>query len=267
MPATDLPAADSGDSPGNENLVFFNGIDAETGQYAVKPKTVDDLAKLARANPQVDPMRALRGETEMRSFGLPPGVDYEKLDQAGWGVIFHENAPDDVKDALKPLIDKRRRNAGALFKTLDYKTGEQVRDWYRRHGIRPGSVDPEVDPVLPPDRRAAGRDPVRVPVSARRRLCGRTRVVRRARCVRPLRRSVAAYETASAIQNAKQIAYWGTRHPADPATNLSRRSSSIRWRTAIRTSPGPSRSRSTWRSVTGASCSRTTRPRTSSWRR
>ena len=154
---TDRNAPDSGaDATASDNLVYFNGIDAETGQYAVKPQTVDDLAKLARANPQVDPMRALRGETEMRSFGLPPGVDYEKLDEAGWGVIFHENAPADVKAALAPLIQKRAQEAGPLFKTLDCKTGEQVRDWYSRHEIKPGSVDPEVIPyylliVGPPD--------------------------------------------------------------------------------------------------------------------
>ena len=50
----------------------------------------------------------------------------------------------------------RSKAAGSLFKTLDYKTGEQIRDWYRRHEITPGSVDPEVIPyylliVGPPD--------------------------------------------------------------------------------------------------------------------
>ena len=121
----------------SDDLVYFNGIDADTGQYAVKPQSVDEIAKLARANPQVDPMRALRGETEMRSFGLPPGVDYDKLDQAGWGLIFHENASAEIRAALKPLIDIRSKAAGPLLKTLDYRTGEQVRDWYRRYEIRP----------------------------------------------------------------------------------------------------------------------------------
>ena len=215
-------AADSGaDATASDNLVYFNGIDAETGRYAVKPQTVDDLAKLARANPQVDPMRALRGETEMRSYGLPPGVDYEKLDQAGWGVIFHENAPADVKAALAPLIQKRAQEASPQFKTLDYKTNEQVRDWYRRYEIRPGSVDPEVVPyylliVGPPDgipfefQYLLGVDYAvgRVAFGA---ADGYARYAE----------SVAAYETASAIQNAKQIAYWGTRHLGDGATKLS----------------------------------------------
>ena len=205
----------------DSDLVFFNGIDAETGQYAIKPQTVDEIAKLARANPQVDSMRALRGETEMRSFGLPPGVDYDRLDQAGWGVIVHESAPADIRDALKPLIDMRSRAAGPLFKNLDYKTGEQVRDWYRRHEIRPGSVDPEVIPyylliVGPPEG---------VPFEFQY-LLGVDYAVGRlsfgaASAYAKYAESVAAYEAASAIQNAKEIAYWGTRHLGDGATQLS----------------------------------------------
>jgi Peptidase family C25 len=36
-------------------------------------------------------------------------------------------------------------------------------------------------------------------------------------------RSVIAYETASAVKNSKDIVFWGTSHPADPATALSER--------------------------------------------
>ena len=205
----------------SDDLVYFNGIDADTGQYAVKPQSVDEIAKLARANPQLDPMRALRGETEMRSFGLPPGVDYDKLDQAGWGLIFHENASAEIRAALKPLIDIRSKAAGPLLKTLDYRTGEQVRDWYRRYEIRPGSVDPEVIPyylviVGPPDG---------IPFQFQYLLgvdyaVGRLSFGAAADYAR-YAESVAAYESASVIQNAKQIAYWGTRHVGDGATKLS----------------------------------------------
>jgi hypothetical protein len=208
-------------SPDTEDLVYFNGIDAETGQYAIEPQPVDEIARLARANPQVDPVRALRGETEMRSFGLPPGVDYEKLDEAGWGVIFYENAPADVKAALKPLIDRRAAEAGGLFKILDYKTGEQVRDWYRRHEMRPGSVDPDVNPyyllvIGPPDG---------IPFEFQY-LLGIDYAVGRASFgaaddYARYAESVVAYEIADTVQNAKQIGYWGTRHLGDGATNLS----------------------------------------------
>ncbi len=124
--------------------------------------------------------------SELRTYGLPPGVHYDKLNQAGWGVIFHENAPDEVKTALKPLIDMRSKAAGPLFKTLNYKTGEQVRDWYRRHEIKPGSADPEVIPyyllvVGPPDGI-----PFEFQYLLGRRLCGREAVLRQCRRLRPL---------------------------------------------------------------------------------
>jgi hypothetical protein len=224
MNVTDLPGADRGATSaqaGSDNLVFFNGIDAETGQYAIKPQTVDELAKLARANPQVAPMKDLRRETEMRSFGLPPGVDYEKLDEAGWGIILHENASPDVKAALAPLIDRRNKAAGALFKALDYKTGEQTRDWYRRQGITPGALDPEIVPYY----LLIVGSPEDIPFEFQYLLgvdfaVGRLSFGTAAEYAR-YAESVVSYETATAILNAKQIAYWGTRHLGDGATQLS----------------------------------------------
>jgi len=163
----------------------------------------------------------LRGETEMRSFGLPPGVDYQKLEDAGWGIIFHEDASPEIRKALKPLTDMRSKAAGSLFKALDYKTGEQTRDWYRRHEIRPGSVDPEVIPyylliVGPPDgipfefQYLLGVD-----YAVGRLSFGAANEYAR------YAESVAAYESSRKIQNAKQIGYWGTRHLGDGATKLS----------------------------------------------
>lgn len=209
------------DNANPDNLVYFNGIDAETGEYAIKPTSLEEIANLARANPQLAPMQNLRGGTTMRSFGLPPGVDYQKLDQAGWGVIFHENASADVKAALDPLIAMRSKTAGPLFKTLDYKSGEQTRDWYRRHEIKPGSFDTEVVPyylliVGPPDE---------IPFEFQYLLgvdfaVGRLSFAAAADYAR-YAESVIAYEAANAIANAKQIAYWGTRHLGDGATKLS----------------------------------------------
>lgn len=224
MSAADLPTTDSGApsaQTASENLVFFNGINAETGQYAIKPQTVDELAKLARANPQLEPMKALRAQTEMRSFGLPPGVDYNKLEEAGWGVIFHENVSADVKAALARLIETRSKAAGALFKALDYKTGEQTRDWYRRHDLTPGALDPEVVPYY----LLIVGSPDDIPFEFQY-LLGVDFAVGRLSFASPAEyaryaESVASYEAANAILNAKQIVYWGTRHLGDGATQLS----------------------------------------------
>ena len=39
----------------------------------------------------------------------------------------------------EPLMTTRKAQAGDLFKVLDYKQGEQMRDWYDRHGISAGT--------------------------------------------------------------------------------------------------------------------------------
>ncbi len=45
-----------------------------------------------------------------------------------------------------PLVEHRRAQAGDLVKVLDYKKGEQVRDWYRRHKIATANFEPELVP-------------------------------------------------------------------------------------------------------------------------
>ena len=89
-------------------------------------------------------------------FGLPFNVDFNKLEEAGWGIVFHEDTPQEVRAALAPLVAARRGQAKTLFKELDYKKGEQTRDWYQRQGISVGGMDPEIVPyyllvVGPPD--------------------------------------------------------------------------------------------------------------------
>ena len=32
--------------------------------------------------------------------------------QVGWGIVFHEDTPQDVRDALAPLVDHRRSAGG-----------------------------------------------------------------------------------------------------------------------------------------------------------
>src|SRR4029077_6570064 len=92
-----------------DDLVYFNGIDGETGQYAIKPRTIDDLAGVARANPRTASIETVRADTEIRAFGLPPGVEPNQLDTTGWGVIFHESASPDIRAALEPLLALRGR--------------------------------------------------------------------------------------------------------------------------------------------------------------
>lgn len=215
----DVPPGDR-PAPADHDMVYVNGIDATTGQYAVPPRSIDDVARSVLMRPGVGQFTVAHMDSP-RSFGLTFAVDLTKLEQAGWGVVFHESTPDAVKAALAPLLALRRQQAGSLYQELDFKTGEQTRTWYQRHNISPGNVDPEIVPyylllIGPPDlipfefqylggvEYAMGRPAFDTPADYEQ-----------------YARSVVAYEADNAVPNAKEIAFWGTQHRGDPATALS----------------------------------------------
>ena len=138
-----------------------------------------------------------------------------------WGIIFHPDKPQDVRAALAPLVVHRRKQLGDLVKELDYLNDEKTRGWYRRYGVSPGAVDPAIVPYY----LLLVGGPELIPFEfqcllgvdyAVGRLAFDT-VDEYARYVR----SLIDYETAGAVPNRREIAYWGTRHPFDAATNLS----------------------------------------------
>ncbi|HET7667379.1 MAG TPA: C25 family cysteine peptidase [Mycobacterium sp.] len=205
---------------GDDDLVVVNGINIDTGQYAFTPRTVEDLARHLVNRPRP---RALDHTDELSPpmFGIRFGVDPLKLAESGWGVVFHTDTTDEVRSALQPLLARRRVDAADRFAELDYLQGEQMRDWYDRHGISAGNVDPEIVPyylllVGPPDlipfefqylvgiEYAVGRLSFDTPEEYER-----------------YARSVVDYEQSHASPTSREIVYWGTRHPADPATQLS----------------------------------------------
>ena len=153
--STNSKTTDPKTMPDDPRLVYVNGIDVETGNYAFPPQSVDDLAKQVLVRPGAEGFAQLHTETP-RSFGVPFGMDPTKLEEAGWGIIFHEDTPHDIQDALGPLIKLREKQAADRFKVLDYKKGEQTRDWYQRHPVSAGNIDPEIVPyyllmIGPPD--------------------------------------------------------------------------------------------------------------------
>jgi hypothetical protein len=210
----------AGPKTADPNLVYVNGIDFDTGDYAFAPRSIDDIAKQVFEHPGTDAFGNTHGE-KPRSFALPFDMDPKKLDQSGWGVVFHAETPQKVRDALEPLMALRRTQAGERFKVLDYRKGEQARDWYARHGVAPGALDPEIVPyylllIGPPDQipfefqyllgvdYAVGRLSFDAPEDYER-----------------YARSTIAYESAGSVPNGKEISYWGTRHLGDAATELS----------------------------------------------
>jgi hypothetical protein len=210
----------AGAKASDPNLIYVNGIDFDTGNYAFAPRSIDDMATRVFARPGVAVFSELHDD-QPRSFALPFDMNPSILGESGWGIIFHENTPQPVRDALEPLMALRRSEAGDRFKVLDYKTGEQARDWYTRHSVAPAAIEPAIVPYY----LLLVGSPDLIPFEFQY-LLGIDYAVGRLAFDTPAEyekyaRSTATYESARSIPNGKEISYWGTRHDGDPATEMS----------------------------------------------
>src|SRR4051812_30491795 len=104
--------------PSEERLLWFNGLDGQTGSYLTPPVPPRQIADLARGA-TVDRARVRELQNWVASGegkaqrGLKEGLDPCKLEEAGWGVIFASSADSEpLREALAPLLDLRRAQAG-----------------------------------------------------------------------------------------------------------------------------------------------------------
>lgn len=115
--------------------VLFSGIDGATGEPLYDSLRQREVIVQLLARPAV--------ETERR---LLFGIDAQNLAEAGWGVVFAPGTPAAVRDALLPLLDRRREEAGYRFRIYEGaaapQPGEGAGPWLARHGIGPNPVDP-----------------------------------------------------------------------------------------------------------------------------
>jgi hypothetical protein len=136
-----------------DELLYFNGIDGDTGQYALPPMTGNELSSFIRQESQPENLAELRyryEETTKKTMGVRDGIDPKQLDQTGWGVIFSANANPAIKEALTGLLELRSQQAGQYFRIYEggegYRPDESKSQFLARHGAGPGSADPEKVP-------------------------------------------------------------------------------------------------------------------------
>ena len=136
-----------------DELLFFNGIDGDSGQYALPPMTGDELSGFIRQESQPENLAELRyrhEESTKKSMGVREGIDPKQLDQTGWGVIFPAATDPAVKEALTGLLNLRSQQSGQYFKIYEggegYRPDESKGQFLARHGAGPGSADPEKVP-------------------------------------------------------------------------------------------------------------------------
>jgi MoxR-like ATPase len=161
--------------------LFFNGIDGETGRYALEPMPAQTLARFVQGKGLPEELyRYLGGQQSLESMtpeerksqdeaerqhfqalrrmaepaigtvGATDGaqIDPTRLEQAGWAVVYPAKMDEKrrvaIKRALKPLFDLRQEQAGdKLFRT--YEGGAGYRPGERWDQFRKRQ-DPEVMP-------------------------------------------------------------------------------------------------------------------------
>lgn len=140
-----------------DELLFFNGIDAATGRYLRPPRPVSEVQTPELGD--VGPPAGIAAEALAKSVSdlryWTTDTDPARLEESGWGVIFPYEADrarrEAVREALSPLLDRRRAEAAArserLFRDdLVYRPGDTLHAFLERHGVGPGPVDPEKIP-------------------------------------------------------------------------------------------------------------------------
>jgi hypothetical protein len=101
-------------------------------------------------------LRRAQDQRSKHQFGVGSEIQIDDLAQAGWGVIFPANLPEDqvaaLKEALRPLLNLRREQASRqnpnfyrefIGPELGYQAGESKNDFLRRFGRGPGVANPE----------------------------------------------------------------------------------------------------------------------------
>ena len=135
-----------------DEFIYSNGINIDTGTYAIDPMRVDDLDALLRKEPPPENINELSARAQKpKSLGVKEGVDPKCLNQAGWGVIFADDADPAVEKALQPLLAWRHAQAGRYFQKYSgdkgFKVGKDDKNSFlARYGAGPGPADPDKVP-------------------------------------------------------------------------------------------------------------------------
>jgi peptidase C25-like protein len=133
-----------------QQILTSNGIDGSTGEPLLRA-TFGEIAAIACGEnlPAGEAEELRRGAARLREDHLDTRfrIDLRNLAESGWGVIFPEEGQDELREALAPLLDLRRSQAGRLrenrYRELVAHAGESKPRFLARHGMGPGPADPD----------------------------------------------------------------------------------------------------------------------------
>ena len=151
----------------SKEIIYFNGINGDTGGYLFSPSTTDELVKVVTEgkfgqfgsnSEDSDVLRRLKKkECQEKNFAPNAEVDDPKdLAQTGWGVIFASDADLRIRDALQELLEHRKQQATKKEKKEHYyqeyighrgfRPNDTKLTFLERHKVGFGPVDPNKMP-------------------------------------------------------------------------------------------------------------------------
>jgi hypothetical protein len=214
-----------------DDLLYFNGIDAASGDYLLPPIPPETFSRLLQNTSldekEIAELKAWFFKKDRPHLGLKEG-DPNDLAQAGWGVIFPADADPSLRAALRELLDWRQEGATRQYAGYyhefsgdqGYQAGESKLDWLARHGLGPGPVEPDKVPYY----LLIVGDPQAIPYRFQTQLdiqyaTGRLHFDRLEDYTAYAHSVVTAEK--SALARRRAITFFGVSNPDDPATRLS----------------------------------------------
>jgi hypothetical protein len=186
-------------------ILVFNGVDGETGDYLRKPVRLDRLAARRRRR---------------RWRRAIAGVDTRSLSEAGWGILFAPDAEPAAREGLGRLLRHRQAQAGGCYREYICHPGETGAAFLARHGRRFGPADPEIVPYY---LLIAG-SPEAIPFEFQYQLDVQYAVGRlwfdSAAEYEAYARGVVEAESRPAPPS-REVVFFAPQHPDDPMTRLS----------------------------------------------
>lgn len=137
--------------------VVPNGVDARSGGYFGQLETIGSWARRALGSfPDEEELAPLLRWVRRLKLGVRELVDgrsEDRLEQAGWGIIFPEDSDPAIREALSELLSFRCAQANSAeplyreFSGVDgLRRGETKEEFLKRHGSGPGAIDPRKVP-------------------------------------------------------------------------------------------------------------------------
>jgi hypothetical protein len=211
----------------SDDLLVFNGINGKSGDYDLPPMTGQELSGFIQGEAPPENLKDLRLRRHLaasKHLGIREDADPLRLDQAGWGVIFADDASPEAQEALGELIDLRHAQAGERFRLYvgagGYRAGESKTEFLARFGVGPGPADPSRVPYY----LLIVGSPERIPYTFQTQLDVQYAVGRicfdTAQEYANYAHSVVAAETGQ-IRLPRRAAFFGTNHAGDRATEMS----------------------------------------------